>query len=62
MDDPNIPPEGTTLMEPGLARGPAALTRHKGKLYLIRTCFAYEGGKWEGFVSMEAAGGEVQRD
>jgi hypothetical protein len=60
MDDPSIPPEGTTLIEPGFARGPARLTRRNGKLYLFRTCYEWVGWKWEGFVSMEAAGGEVR--
>jgi hypothetical protein len=55
MDDPNIAPEGTTLMEPGFARGPAEFTKRDGKLYLIRTCYEWVGGRWEGFVSMDAA-------
>jgi hypothetical protein len=62
MDDPNIPPEGMTLVEPGFARGPATLTRRDGRLYLIRTCCAWVCGRWEGFVSMEAAGDEVRQD
>jgi hypothetical protein len=55
MDDPNVAPEGTTLIETGFARGPAEFTRHNGELYLIRTCFEWVCGKWEGFVSMDAA-------
>jgi hypothetical protein len=61
MDDPNIPPEGTTLVEPGFARGPATFTRRDGELYLIRTCYEWVCGRWEGFVSMEGARDEAHR-
>jgi len=61
MDNPSTPPEGTTLVERGFARGPATLTRREGELYLIRTCYEWVCGRWEGFVSMEAAGSSGQR-
>jgi hypothetical protein len=55
MDDPDSAPDGTTLIEPGFARGPATFTRRDGELYLIRTCYEWVCGRWEGFVTMDAA-------
>lgn len=48
-------PAGSYLVEPGFAVEPAVRTIHNGKPYMIRTCYEWTGGKWEGFVSMKEA-------
>lgn len=48
-------PRGTKLVAPGFAvQGKPERTIHNGKPYLIQTCYEFEAGRWEGFVTMRA--------
>jgi hypothetical protein len=45
--------EGFEEAGPDFLQGPQELAFHNERPYLIRTCYEFIDGRWEGFVSMD---------